>query len=79
MSARIGSALPHHLRAKRRGVKLGGDRRVKITAKGRKLATIKELRASGAESLRAIAADLDSRGIPTGAATANGRPCRWRE
>jgi hypothetical protein len=64
-------------------VKLGGDRRVKITTKGRKLGNqaneraadqraggrrapvIKELRASGAESLRVIAAGLNDRGIPT--------------
>ena len=68
--------------AKRRGVKLGGDRGVRPTAKMHKRSaavrrqaaaaraadikpTIEELRASGAESLRAIAAGLNERGIPT--------------
>jgi DNA invertase Pin-like site-specific DNA recombinase len=67
--------------AKRRGVKLGGDRGARLTAKARAAGiaalqakararaedlapTIKELRADGAESLRAIAASLDERGIP---------------
>jgi DNA invertase Pin-like site-specific DNA recombinase len=68
--------------AKRRGVKLGGDRGVKPTAKMRKRSaavrqeraalraadiepTVTELRATGATSLRAIAAGLNERGIPT--------------
>ncbi len=68
--------------AKRRGVKLGGDRGVIPTAKSRAKAlaaieervseraadlspTIKELQAAGASSLRAIAAGLNARGIPT--------------
>jgi len=67
--------------AKRRGVKLGGDRGYRITAKARAAGravqqaqardramdlapTIKELQAAGFESLRAIAAALDQRGIP---------------
>jgi DNA invertase Pin-like site-specific DNA recombinase len=67
--------------AKRRGVKLGGDRGARLTAKQRALGraarqakaharavdltpTIKELQAAGCESLRAIAAGLDERGIP---------------
>ena len=68
--------------AKRRGVKLGGDRGARLTAKQRALGravlqeqarsraldlkpVIEELQASGAVSLRAIAAALDERGIPT--------------
>ena len=68
--------------AKRRGVKLGGDRGARLTAKARAMGravlqerararaadlagTVKELQASGATSLRAIAAGLDARGIPT--------------
>ena len=65
--------------AKRRGVKLGGYRAgSKLTAKARKAgqdtnariavecsAVIAELRAAGATSLRAIAAGLNDRGIPT--------------
>ena len=68
--------------AKRRGVKLGGDRGVKPSAKVRAKAlakieervaeraadiepTIRELQASGATSLRAIAAGLAARGIET--------------
>ena len=67
--------------AKRRGVKLGGDRGARLTAKQRALGRaalqeqarnrardlepiIKELQATGAESLRALAAGLDERGIP---------------
>ena len=67
--------------AKRRGVKLGGDRGARLTAKQRALGraalqakaharaadlapTIKELQAAGYESLRAIAAGLEERGIP---------------
>jgi DNA invertase Pin-like site-specific DNA recombinase len=67
--------------AKRRGVKLGGDRGVRLTAKARKAgneavqakarqraadlaSTVKELQAAGRESLRAIAAGLEQRGIP---------------
>src|SRR5262245_4978905 len=67
--------------AKRRGVKLGGDRGARLTAKqraagvavrqeqararARDLApTVKELQAAGCESLRAIAAGLQERGIP---------------
>jgi DNA invertase Pin-like site-specific DNA recombinase len=67
--------------AKRRGVKLGGDRGARLTAKARAAGraalqakararaadlspTVKELQAGGAESLRAIAAGLDERGIP---------------
>jgi DNA invertase Pin-like site-specific DNA recombinase len=68
--------------AKRRGVKLGGNRGVKPTAKMRALSTaalqqradaraadiaptIKSLQEAGATSLRAIAAGLNDRGIPT--------------
>jgi DNA invertase Pin-like site-specific DNA recombinase len=68
--------------AKRRGVKLGGNRGVKPTAKMQKASTaalqkradaraadiapvIAELQAAGATSLRAIAAGLNERGIPT--------------
>jgi DNA invertase Pin-like site-specific DNA recombinase len=67
--------------AKRRGVKLGGDRGARLTAKQRAAGravrqeqarsraldlapTIKELQATGAQSLRALAAGLDERGIP---------------
>jgi DNA invertase Pin-like site-specific DNA recombinase len=67
--------------AKRRGVKLGGDRGARLTAKARAAGnaaqragaqaraadladTVKELQAAGCESLRAIAAELDARGIP---------------
>ena len=67
--------------AKRRGVKLGGDRGYVITAKARAAGkaargakaqarasdlapVVKELHAAGCESLRAIAAGLDERGIP---------------
>jgi DNA invertase Pin-like site-specific DNA recombinase len=67
--------------AKRRGVKLGGDRGVRPTAKQRASAIamrreqadnrardlapiVKELQASGAVTLRAIATGLDQRGIP---------------
>jgi Recombinase len=65
-----------------RGVQLGGDRGVYLTAKQRAagraaqqeqarnratdlMPTIKELQADGFESLRAIAAALQERGIPT--------------
>jgi DNA invertase Pin-like site-specific DNA recombinase len=68
--------------AKRRGVKLGGDRGGRLTAKSRAAgreaqhakararahdlaSTVKELQAGGCESLRAIAAAMDDRGIPT--------------
>jgi DNA invertase Pin-like site-specific DNA recombinase len=68
--------------AKRRGVKVGGFRGAKLTAKARAAGravsveranaravdlaeTVKELQAAGYESLRAIAAGLDERGIPT--------------
>ena len=78
ISARTRAALAA---AKRRGVKLGGDRGARLTAKARAAGravlqkrararavdlapTIKELRAAGCESLRAIAAGLDKRGIP---------------
>src|ERR1700720_2546879 len=67
--------------AKRRGVKLGGDRGARLTAKARAAGraavqervrnramdlapTIKELQVAGCESLRAIAAGLEERGIP---------------
>jgi len=67
--------------AKRRGVKLGGDRGARLTAKQRAAGRaalqaqarsraqdlepiIKELQATGAESLWAIAAGLDQRGVP---------------
>jgi DNA invertase Pin-like site-specific DNA recombinase len=70
--------------AKRRGVKLGGDRGARLTAKARQAGVearqahadaraadlapiVKELQASGARSLRAIAAELNRRGIPTAA------------
>lgn len=79
ISARTKAALAA---AKRRGVKLGGDRGVvpsaKVRAKGvaarqqraEARATdiapvIKELQAAGVTSLRAIAAQLNERGIPT--------------
>jgi DNA invertase Pin-like site-specific DNA recombinase len=52
ISARTKAALAA---AKRRGVKLGGDRGVRLTAKAR---------AAGCESLRAISAELEARGIP---------------
>jgi DNA invertase Pin-like site-specific DNA recombinase len=78
ISARTKAALAA---AKRRGVKLGGDRGVWPTAKQRAVAIaarqeqadkraldlapiVKELQASGAVSLRAIAAGLDQRGVP---------------
>ena len=65
--------------AKRRGVKLGGDRGGRSTAKARKAGgeamqraadersaiDIAELQASGAGSLRAIAAGLNARRSPT--------------
>jgi DNA invertase Pin-like site-specific DNA recombinase len=79
ISARTKAALKA---AKRRGVKLGGDRGVIPTAKVRAKATailearadaraadimptIAALQAAGATSLRAIAAGLNERGIPT--------------
>ena len=78
ISARTKAALEA---AKRRGVKLGGDRGARLTAKalaagraaGQERArsramdlapTIKELQEAGCESLRAIAAGLEERGIP---------------
>jgi len=78
ISARTKAALAA---AKRRGVKLGGDRGARLTAKARAAgkavlqerarsraadlaSTIKELQAAGRESLRAIAAGLEERGIP---------------
>src|ERR1700680_3679155 len=78
ISARTKTALPA---AKRRGVKLGGDRGARLTAKARAAGratlqerarsravdpapTIKEVQAAGCESLRAIAAGLEERGIP---------------
>jgi DNA invertase Pin-like site-specific DNA recombinase len=78
ISARTKAALAA---AKRRGVKLGGDRGARLTAKARAAGrgvlqerararavdlapTISELQAAGCESLRAIAAGLDKRGIP---------------
>jgi len=78
ISARTKAALAA---AKRRGVKLGGDRGARLTAKARAAGRavlqerararaadldpiVKELQAAGAESLRAIAAGLDERGIP---------------
>ena len=81
--------------AKRRGVKLGGDRGARLTAKARRAGTeavqaraneraadlapiVAELQANGARSLRAIAAGLNERGIRTPAASASGRPVRWR-
>jgi len=68
--------------AKRRGVKLGGDRGARLTAKTRQAGweartaraseraadlapIVKELQASGATSLRALAAALNERGIST--------------
>jgi hypothetical protein len=67
--------------AKRRGVKLGGDRGARLTAKQRALGRaalqekararasdlapiVHELQTAGCESLRAIAAGLEERGIP---------------
>ena len=78
ISARTKAALAA---AKRRGVKLGGDRGARLTNKARAAGravlqeqarsramdlapTIRELQAAGFESLRAIAAGLDERGIP---------------
>ena len=78
ISARTKAALAA---AKRRGVKLGGDRGARLTAKARAAGnatvaqrsrdraldlapTIKELQAAGFESLRAIAAGFEERGIP---------------
>ena len=74
ISARTKAALAA---AKRRGVKLGGDRGARLTAKARAAGratlqnqaldlapTIQELQATGCESLRAIAAGLEERGIP---------------
>jgi DNA invertase Pin-like site-specific DNA recombinase len=78
ISARTKAALAA---AKRRGVKLGGDRGTRLTAKARAAGnaaqqakaqerasdladTVKELQAAGSESLRAIATELDARGIP---------------
>ena len=78
ISARTKAALQA---AKRRGVKLGGDRGARFTAKHVKAAVaarrekararaadlasvVKELQAAGCESLRAIAAGLEERGIP---------------
>jgi DNA invertase Pin-like site-specific DNA recombinase len=79
ISARTKAALAA---AKRRGVKLGGDRGARLTAKQRAAGravlieraearasdlaeTVKEIQASGATSLRAIAVGLEERGIPT--------------
>src|ERR1700716_3250727 len=78
ISARTKAALAA---AKRRAVKLGGDRGARLTAKARAAGraagqerarsramdlapTIKELQEAGCESLRAIAAGLEERGIP---------------
>jgi DNA invertase Pin-like site-specific DNA recombinase len=78
ISARTKAALAQ---AKKRGVKLGGDRGARLTAKAQAAGraavqervrsraadlapTIKELQAAGCESLRAIAAGLEDRGIP---------------
>jgi len=78
ISARTKAALEA---AKRRGVKLGGDRGYVITAKHRAMGkaarrakaearaadlapVVKELQAAGCQSLRAIAAGLNERGIP---------------
>jgi Resolvase, N terminal domain len=65
ISARTKAALAA---AKRRGVKLGGDHGARLTAKARAAgnATMarQELQAAGFESLRAIAAGLEERGIP---------------
>jgi hypothetical protein len=78
ISARTKAALAA---AKRRGVKLGGDRGARLTAKARAagraavkararnraldlVPAIQELQAAGCESLRAIAAGLQGRGIP---------------
>jgi DNA invertase Pin-like site-specific DNA recombinase len=78
ISARTKAALAA---AKRRGVKLGGDRGARLTAKARAAGrtalqarardratdlgpTIAELQATGCQSLRAIAAALNERGIP---------------
>jgi DNA invertase Pin-like site-specific DNA recombinase len=78
ISARTKAALAA---AKRRGVKLGGDRGARLTAKARAAGraavkararnraldlapAIQELQAAGCESLRAIAAGLEDRGIP---------------
>jgi hypothetical protein len=79
ISARTKAALAA---ARARGVKLGGDRGTRLTAKARAKGRevqktrarvraadlseiVKELQASGAVSLRAIAAGLAARGIPT--------------
>jgi DNA invertase Pin-like site-specific DNA recombinase len=77
ISARTKAALAA---AKRRGVKLGGDRGARLTAKARAAGRtaaqerarsraidltpiIQELQEAGCESLRAIAAGLEERGI----------------
>ena len=79
ISARTKAALAA---AKRRGVKLGGDRGGRVPAKARRAGNeamrraadaraadvapaIKNARAAGCESLRAIAVYLNSQGIPT--------------
>jgi DNA invertase Pin-like site-specific DNA recombinase len=79
ISARTKAALAA---AKRRGVRLGGDRGARPTAKARAkgsaatadkaarraadvLPVIAELQSEGAASLRAVAAGLNVRGIPT--------------
>ena len=74
ISARTKAALAA---ARRCGVKFGGDRGARLTAKGRAAGTaavqeraldlaptIQELQAAGCELLRAIAAGLEERGIP---------------
>jgi DNA invertase Pin-like site-specific DNA recombinase len=78
ISARTKAALAA---AKRRGVKLGGDRGARLTARARAAGRaavqtrarsraldlapiIQELQAAGYQSLRAVAAGLEERGIP---------------
>ena len=76
ISARTKAALAA---AKRRGVKLGGDRGARLTANAQAAGRaalqaraggrlpcpiVQELQAAGCESLRAIAAGLEERGIP---------------
>ena len=78
--------------AKRRGVKLSGDRGARLTAKARQAGwearqtpaneraadlapVVAEIQASGARSLRAIAAGLNKRGVSTPRGTGQWQAC----